>query len=166
VTRTATPTVTTTPAPGADLSVVKTGATAAGDLLRIDYTLAVSNGGPATATNVVVTDPLPAGVTFVSASSSQGSCSGTTTVVCSLGTLAPGAGATIHLAVRAASPRLIVNTATVGGDEPDPDPTNDTSTKSLVAGSAEGIPALSPLALAVLALALVTAALVLLARPR
>ena len=45
----------------------------------ITYTLNVRNGGPSTATAVQVTDNLPAGTTFVSATPSQGTCSGTVT---------------------------------------------------------------------------------------
>ena len=36
------------------------------------YTVVVNNAGPSNGSNVVVTDTLPAGVTFVSASSDQG----------------------------------------------------------------------------------------------
>ena len=40
---------------------------------RIRYTVTVSNGGPSTAENVVLTDRLPAGVTIVPASFTVGS---------------------------------------------------------------------------------------------
>ena len=63
-----------------------------------------------------MTDPLPAGTTFVSVAPSQGSCSGTTTVTCDLGTLADGVSATITLVVHVdgATPggTVITNTAT------------------------------------------------------
>src|SRR5207249_666114 len=42
---------------------------------NLSYTILVTNAGPATATGVNVSDPLPAQTTFVSANSSQGSCS-------------------------------------------------------------------------------------------
>ena len=51
----------------------------------------VGNNGPAAATNVLLTDTLPTGVNFLSATTSQGSCSGTSTLTCALGSLASGA---------------------------------------------------------------------------
>jgi uncharacterized repeat protein (TIGR01451 family) len=59
----------------------------------LTYTLVVTNTGIVTATGIIVTDTLPAGVTFVSATPSQGSCSESGGVVtCYLHLLAnPGA---------------------------------------------------------------------------
>ena len=54
---------------------------------NLTYTITVTNNGPTDATGVTVSDPLPAGVSFVSANPTQGSCSGTTTVTCDLGGL-------------------------------------------------------------------------------
>ena len=71
----------------ADLSLTKSDApdpVLAGELLT--YTLGVSNGGPRDATNTTLTDTLPAGVTFDSATPSQGTCSEASgTVTCALG---------------------------------------------------------------------------------
>ena len=53
----------------------------------LTYTIGVANLGPDAGTNVTVTDTLPASVTLVSATASQGSCSGTTTVTCTLGSV-------------------------------------------------------------------------------
>src|SRR5262249_13313897 len=63
----------------------------------VPWTETVTNNGPATATNVQLTDTLPAGSTFVSATASQGSCTGAAVVVCSLGSLAKGASATVTI---------------------------------------------------------------------
>ncbi|MDQ3012209.1 MAG: DUF11 domain-containing protein [Acidobacteriota bacterium] len=84
--------VTSTTQPSSDLSVTKTANAStvrAGD--EVTYTINVRNNGPSDAPGVVVTDVLPAGVNFVSASSTKGSCSGTTTVTCNIGLLTAAA---------------------------------------------------------------------------
>ncbi len=117
------------------------------------YTITATNNGPAVATNVVVTDILPAGTTFVSATPSQGSCSGTTTVTCNLGVLLSGNSATIALVVTMPPTfGTVTNTATVTSDNADSNPSNNAAT-SVISTSAE-VPALSPLALLLLAIVL------------
>jgi uncharacterized repeat protein (TIGR01451 family) len=91
------------------------------------YTIRATNGSSQTATGVTVTDQLPAGVTLVSVSTSQGSCSGQSTITCSLGSLAAGATVTITVVVQPQSPGTITNTATVNGNQPDPAPSNNTA---------------------------------------
>ena len=44
----------------------------------VTFTVTLSNQGPNTATGVIVQDLLPAGLTFVSATASQGTYNGTT----------------------------------------------------------------------------------------
>lgn len=80
---------------------------------NVTFTIVVTNPGDTPATNVTVSDPLPSSLTFVSASATQGSCSGTSTVNCSLGTLAPSASATITITARADSTGSTSNVATV-----------------------------------------------------
>lgn len=78
------------------------------------YTVTVSNAGPDTATGVTVSDTLPAGVTFVSSTPSQGSCTGTTTQSCNLGDIANAGSATIALVVTPINGNsALSNTATV-----------------------------------------------------
>ncbi len=95
----------------------------------LTYTLSVSNLGPAAASVVSLVDSLPDGVTFVSAVSSQGSCTNTATaIVCSLGALAVDANATVTLTVVPTLSGLITNTAIVTGTEPDAVPANNVAT--------------------------------------
>jgi uncharacterized protein (TIGR03437 family) len=87
---------------------------------NFNFVLTATNNGPSSATGVVVTDQLPAGVNFVSATSSQGSCANNSgTVTCSVGNLAARATATITLTVSAVSAGTITNTASVKANEPD-----------------------------------------------
>ena len=94
------------------------------------YTLIVVNDGLSTATNVVVTNNLPAGVTFDSGTSSQGKVSETSgTVTANLGTLASGASATITLNVDDSITSTLTKTATVTSMEHDEDPSNNSDTE-------------------------------------
>lgn len=137
----------------ADLAITKTGpATTPVINTPFNFVLTATNNGPSPATNVMVTDVLPAGLTFVSATPSQGTCAGTTTVTCSLGGLASGASATVTLTVTSATATPASNTATVTANEVDPNPANNTATA--VAGVVSTIPALSEWALLALAAAL------------
>ncbi|MFD7154615.1 LPXTG cell wall anchor domain-containing protein [Kribbella sp. NPDC059898] len=112
----------------ADLSVVKTApATAvAGD--ELTYTLAVHNAGPSDAVGTVVTDPLPAGTTFVSAAR----CTHEDSVVsCTVGRLAPGDSTTITVVVKVSPDQpagTLTNKATVSSQTPDPNDSNNSST--------------------------------------
>jgi uncharacterized repeat protein (TIGR01451 family) len=110
----------------ADLSVVKTGTASANPGQNIVYTVVVNNGGPSPATNVIVSDPTPVGVAFVS---NTGAC--TSTYPCNLGTLTAGQTATITSTYTIPgtynSPQ-VNNTATVSSSTNDPNPVNNTST--------------------------------------
>jgi uncharacterized repeat protein (TIGR01451 family) len=94
----------------------------------LGYTIAVVNIGPDAATNVRLFDSLPSGVTLLNVAASQGTCTGTTSIVCSLGVLDTG-GATVQLRVRPiSSSGALVNTASVTRFEPDPVSTNNSAT--------------------------------------
>jgi uncharacterized repeat protein (TIGR01451 family) len=91
----------------------------------VTYTVSVHNAGPDDATQVRLTDTLPAGAAFVSATPGQGSCTGASgTVSCALGDLVSGATATVAIAVRPGAPGTITNQAAVTATEPDPFPGN------------------------------------------
>ncbi|NNF61036.1 MAG: DUF11 domain-containing protein [Gammaproteobacteria bacterium] len=117
----------------ADLAITKTDAAdpvANGDI--VNYTITVTNNGPLDATGVTVTDVLPAGVGFISASASQGSCSENLgTVTCNIGAVSAGNNAMIYLVVTMpAVGGSITNTASVTGDQPDANPNNDTASET------------------------------------
>jgi len=117
----------------ADLSINKSGAPEPvnqGDTLT--YTLTVANNGPASADNVVVTDPLPSAVAYQSSSATQGACSQASgTVTCNIGTMSNGQIVTITISVTAttfSASSYAVNTATVSSTTSDPDAANNSST--------------------------------------
>ena len=96
---------------------------------NLSYFINVSNSGPSTATNATLTDTLPAGVTFVSATTSQGTCNQAAgTVSCSLGTFSPGGNAFINITVTPGSAGTTTNTASVTADQTDFVPANNSAT--------------------------------------
>lgn len=107
--------------PAADVSIVKTlsheGPYVPG--LPVYYVIAVTNAGPATATNVRVTDT-PENLTIV------GVAGGCSQFPCGLASIAPGETVTIevHAVIRTAG--AFDNGATATPSERDPDPTNNT----------------------------------------
>jgi uncharacterized repeat protein (TIGR01451 family) len=111
----------------ADLAIVKGHLRRAATGVNLTYSLRVTNLGPSDATTVVVQDPTPPGLTFVS---NAGAC--TTVFPCSLGTVPSGETRTITTTYNVpssyAGPDPIVNTARVDGAVPDPIPANNEAT--------------------------------------
>ncbi|HEX2031940.1 MAG TPA: PA domain-containing protein [Actinomycetota bacterium] len=124
--------------PEADLGIDKSAPKRANVGETFAYDLAVENGGPDDANEVVVEDELPDGVTFQSASASQGSCSESDGVVtCELGSLGSGDTATISIDVIASErpkPPKVTNTASVTGSVDDANQANnqDSATTTIV----------------------------------
>ena len=112
----------------ADLGIVKQGPANPVPGQDATYTLTVTNNGPGAATGVVVTDALPSGTTFVSATAG-GTVSGGT-VTWNVGNLAANATASLQLVVRV-GPALtgsLANTATVTAAQTDTVAANNSST--------------------------------------
>ncbi|HZR99385.1 MAG TPA: DUF11 domain-containing protein [Chloroflexota bacterium] len=118
---------TATPEPGAPtatavpsvipspLRVIKTGSPATatvGD--AVTYSVTVTNPNTIPVDGVMVTDTLPPNTELVSATTTLGTCSGTVSLVCTIGTLAPGQTVTITISIRptpAAAGTTLINTA-------------------------------------------------------
>lgn len=92
------------------------------------YTLTVTNGGPNQATNVVLTDALPAGVTFQAAT--PGCSHSTGTVTCNLGNIPNMNQQAVTITVKPTTVGTLVNTAEVTSTEPDLNPADNTATAS------------------------------------
>ncbi len=128
----------TTGSSGIDLAITMTpSASSVAQGGALTYTLTVTNYGLTNATGVVVTDALPASLTFVSATGSQGTFSNNAGVFsASIGALNIGAGAQITINVTAAAAGSVTNTAVTSGNQPDFNPGNNTaSAVVLVTGS-------------------------------
>ena len=132
----------------ADVAVTITApatATAGG---TISYGVTVQNNGPDSAQEVELSDVVPAGTTFVSATQTSGPAStcatppagGTGTVDCSVAELAVGASAGFTIVLRsspgAADGSAVANTATVSSATPDSDTTNNSAAGSTTLGVA------------------------------
>src|SRR5262249_30396204 len=71
--------------------------------------------------NVIITDVLPAGISFVSASNPQGTATQTNgTVTCTIANLARNASATITITIRPTVEATVTNTVTVNSSATDP----------------------------------------------
>jgi uncharacterized repeat protein (TIGR01451 family) len=104
--------------PTANLAITKNGPAGVVAGQNVVYTIQVTNNGPQSATSVVVSDPTPANLGFVS---NSGDC--TTAFPCSLGTLANGQSKTIT-STYSTSPSFsgnVTNTATVSSTTTDTD---------------------------------------------
>jgi uncharacterized repeat protein (TIGR01451 family)/MYXO-CTERM domain-containing protein len=126
--------------PRVELSLVQTDSVdpveAGGELT---YTLTATNAttGTGNANGVVITDSLPATVTFIAASPGCNHAAGT--VTCSLGAVPHGSARTVTITVEAPPVSgVLTNTATVTSDGDDPNPADDTAIETTtVAGEVE-----------------------------
>jgi uncharacterized repeat protein (TIGR01451 family) len=114
--------------PQADLSVSKTVSDATpnvGD--QITFTVTLSDQGPSAATGVQVTDLLPAGLTVVSATPSQGTYDNGTGFW-DVGTVSPGGPQTLSIIATVGSPAALTNTGSIShADQFDPITANNTA---------------------------------------
>jgi aldose sugar dehydrogenase len=112
----------------ADLAVTQTVSPNPGTVGgALTYRAVVTNNGPTPATNVVLSDALPAGVTLNSANASQGSCTGTSMIVCSLGSISVGSSVVATISITPTAAGVLTNSMSVDGNEIDPVAANDSS---------------------------------------
>jgi uncharacterized repeat protein (TIGR01451 family) len=107
---------------------------------NVTFTITAHNFGPNAATSVQVTDVLPAGVAFLSATASQGAYS-TGTGIWTVGNLAVGATATLRITVKVKGTTKVTNTARRTSSSPvDPNPANDAASASVTGSTLPGLP--------------------------
>jgi uncharacterized repeat protein (TIGR01451 family) len=103
---------------------------------NLTYTLTLTNYGPSTATSIVVTDALPAGMAYVSSSPSVGSVSSSAGLVTwTIPSLAKDGIASLALVVQANSTGTITNAATVTTGTPDLNPDDNSALAVVIVSS-------------------------------
>ncbi len=131
-------TATETPGQQTDLAVAKSVSDPTpnvGD--QITFTITLANFGPGDATGVQVTDQLPAGLTFVSATPSQGSYD-SASGLWAVGTVTAGTPQTLAITATVVSPDPRTNTATITNSEQfDPDTDNNSATATVTPQQAD-----------------------------
>ncbi|WP_320056869.1 DUF11 domain-containing protein [Methanothermobacter thermautotrophicus] len=101
-----------------------------------NFTVTVTNNGPNDATGVAVTDILPAGLSLLSHSASQGTFAGG---VWTVGNLANGASATLMLEVIANAAAIFTNYVNASADQYDPLISNNNATALLTVNPSSDI---------------------------
>jgi len=102
----------------------------------IVYTVTVSNAGPDPAQNVVLTDNLPSGVSYVSATPDHGTCGEASGVVtCNLGDLPIGGSLNVEIVVTSLTVGVKTNQANVTADTADPNLVNNNADENTTVNS-------------------------------
>jgi uncharacterized repeat protein (TIGR01451 family) len=107
----------------ASMTAAVVGSTTGGE---ITYSVQVKNNGPERAGGVVLSDPLPAGASLISAGASQGSCTGTSSVACAVGVLPAGGIANLTIKLKTGF-GTVTNKVTVTSLALDRNPGNDSA---------------------------------------
>jgi len=120
---------TTTLVQRADVRIAKTGPATAIVGNPLTYTLGYQVVGTTIAANVIITDTLPSGITFVSASPPPTSASGQT-LVWNLGSVSPGTigSITLQTTVTPSAANTVTNSVQISTTTDGDDPTNNTAT--------------------------------------
>jgi uncharacterized repeat protein (TIGR01451 family) len=120
----------------ADLSItIQAPSTAATDA-SLTYSITVTNIGPNAAQGVSLAATLADSVTYQATTTSAGSCTGTSQVICSLGSMASGATVTVQVVGTALAPGSTESTAIVSSTSYDPVQTNNIATAATTVSGA------------------------------
>ena len=121
----------------ADLSVGIQAPSTASTGSSITYSITVTNAGPASAEGVSLSTTLADAVAYQGSTASMGSCTGTSEVICNLGSLASGATATVNVTGTVLNSGSIESTALVSSSTYDPVQSNNiATTTTTVSGTA------------------------------
>ena len=125
-----------------ELTIALTGSAAGVIGQSANYQISVNNAGTGPATAVVVTVTLPAGAATVTGTTSQGTCAAGIPVICTLGSIANGAAATITLALTPSAVGSIPLNANVASTPADTNPGDNSAALTI------SVPAAADLAVA------------------
>ena len=132
--------------PAADLELTKTASVASIDPGgTVTFTLTVQNNGPDAAAGTQITDTLPAGLAFVSAS--PGCSAAGSTITCDIGALPDEATSTLTITAQVASTaagQTLTNVASVSSTTSDPVSSNNTASADVGVGTPPTPPQQSP----------------------
>lgn len=102
---------------------------------NVTFTITATNNGPSNATQVMVTDPLPSGYSFVSADGSYDAGTGVWTI----GNLANGASTTLHLVAKVNASGNYANAVHVSGHEKESNTANNDALVTIAPVTAEDL---------------------------
>jgi uncharacterized repeat protein (TIGR01451 family) len=106
----------------------------------VTFTVTAHNFGPNPTASLQVTDLLPSGLTFVSASATQGTYTAGTGIW-DVGVLAVGATATLHITATVTGTSAVTNTAHRSSSTPvDPNGANDSASSTVTGSTIPGLP--------------------------
>jgi uncharacterized repeat protein (TIGR01451 family) len=138
-----TSTVTTAVTQAPDVSIVKTGPATAAPGDNLTWTLTVHNDGNIAVSGIAVSDTLPAGTTFVSASGTGWTCTGTTAISCTLGSdLGVGDSSVVTIVATLSAgftASSVSNTAVVTPNDVTPGDNTSTATTTVLTGGGGGV---------------------------
>lgn len=110
--------VTSLPGPVSELAVTQTISAPAPGAAR--FQIAVANNGPNDASQVTLTDVLPAGVTLTSITPQTGTCSGTSQIECRLDALPAGSTWRVEVVVQGVAPSAFAHQVAASSVHADP----------------------------------------------
>ena len=125
----------------ADIAVTKTVSNATPSVgANVTFTVTAHNGGPNPTTSLQVTDLVPAGLTFVSATQTQGTYAAGSGIW-DVGVLPVGATATLSIVVTVTGTSPVTNVASRSSSSPiDPNSANDSASAVVTGSTIPGLP--------------------------